>query len=126
MVLRESGVGDALATAVATTPLPAFFVPFIIATVVRIAQGSGTVAMITAASVSASVIVESGLDPLVAVIACTAGSMVFSYFNDSYFWVVTRFTGLDGLEALKGWSGITTAVWAGSIPLLVILNLIVG
>ena len=126
MVLRESGVGDALATAVATTPLPAFFVPFIIATVVRIAQGSGTVAMITAASVSASVIVESGLDPLVAVMACTAGSMVFSYFNDSYFWVVTRFTGLDGLEALKGWSGITTAVWAGSIPLLIILNLVVG
>ncbi|GAA4506630.1 GntP family permease [Brevibacterium yomogidense] len=126
MVLRESGVGDALASAVAATPLPAFFVPFIIATVVRIAQGSGTVAMITAASVSASVITESGLDPLVAVMACTAGSMVFSYFNDSYFWVVTRFTGLDGLEALKGWSGITTAVWAGSIPLLVVLNFIVG
>jgi GntP family gluconate:H+ symporter len=126
MVLRESGVGDALATAVAATPLPAFFVPFIIATVVRIAQGSGTVAMITAASVSASVIAESGLDPLVAVMACTAGSMVFSYFNDSYFWVVTKFTGLDGLEAIKGWSGITTAVWAGSIPLLIVLNLVVG
>lgn len=126
MVLRESGVGDALAAAVAATPLPAFFVPFIIATVVRIAQGSGTVAMITAASVSASVVAESGLDPLVAVMACTAGSMVFSYFNDSYFWVVTKFTGLDGLEAVKGWSGITTAVWAGSIPLLIILNLVVG
>ena len=126
MVLRESGVGDALAAAVASTPLPAFFVPFIIATVVRIAQGSGTVAMITAASVSASVVAESGLDPLVAVMACTAGSMVFSYFNDSYFWVVTKFSGLDGLEALKGWSGITTAVWAGSIPLLVVLNLVVG
>ena len=126
MVLRESGVGDALAAAVAATPLPAFFVPFIIATVVRIAQGSGTVAMITAASVSASVVAESGLDPLVAVMACTAGSMVFSYFNDSYFWVVTKFSGLDGLEALKGWSGITTAVWAGSIPLLVVLNLVVG
>jgi GntP family gluconate:H+ symporter len=126
MVLRESGVGDALASAVAATPLPAFFVPFIIATVVRIAQGSGTVAMITAASVSASVVVETGLDPLVAVMACTAGSMIFSYFNDSYFWVVTKFTGLDGLEAVKGWSGITTAVWAGSIPLLIILNLIVG
>ena len=82
--------------------------------------------MITAASVSASVIAESGLDPLVAVMACTAGSMVFSYFNDSYFWVVTKFTGLDSLEAIKGWSGITTAVWAGSIPLLIILNLVVG
>ncbi len=125
-VLRDSGVGDALAEAIAATALPAFLVPFIIATVVRIAQGSGTVAMITAASVSAPVVVTLGVDPLVAVLACTAGSMVFSYFNDSYFWVVTRFTGLEGVDALKGWSGITTAVWAGSIPLLFILNLIVS
>lgn len=49
-----------------------------------------------------------------------------SQFNDSYFWVVTRFTGLQGTDALRGWSGITTAVWAGSIPLLFILNLILG
>ncbi len=125
-VLRDSGVGDALAEAVAATALPAFLVPFVIATVVRIAQGSGTVAMITAASVSAPLVATLGLVPLVAVLACTAGSMVFSYFNDSYFWVVTRFTGLEGVDALKGWSGITTAVWAGSIPLLIILNLIVG
>ena len=46
--------------------------------------------------------------------------MVFSYFNDSYFWVVTRFTGLDGVAALKGWSGITTAAWLGSIPLVLL------
>lgn len=125
-VLRDSGVGDALAEAIAATPLPAFLVPFIIATVVRIAQGSGTVAMITAASVTAPLAATLGIDPLVAVMACTTGSMVFSYFNDSYFWVVTRFTGLEGTNALKGWSGATTAAWAGSIPLLVILNLVVS
>lgn len=122
-VLRTSGVGDALAEAVAATPLPAFLVPFLIATLVRIAQGSGTVAMITAASVTAPLVGSLGIDPVVAVLACTAGSMCFSYFNDSYFWVVTRFTGLQGLDALRGWSGITTAVWVGSIPLLFILNL---
>ncbi|MEX5297590.1 SLC13 family permease [Kocuria sp. CPCC 205292] len=125
-VLRTSGVGDALAEAVAATPLPAFLVPFLIATLVRIAQGSGTVAMITAASVTAPLVGSLGIDPVVAVLACTAGSMCFSYFNDSYFWVVTRFTGLQGLDALRGWSGITTAVWAGSIPLLFVLNLILG
>lgn len=124
-VLTESGVGDALAEAIASISLPAFLVPFIIATLVRIAQGSGTVAMITAASVTAPLIAPLGLSPLVAVMACTAGSMVFSYFNDSYFWVVTRFTGLDGINAIKGWSGITTAVWVGSIPLLFVLDLIV-
>lgn len=123
-VLRDSGVGDALAEAVASTNMPAFLVPFVIATVVRIAQGSGTVAMITGASVTAPIVASTGLNPVVAVLACTAGSMVFSYYNDSYFWVVTRFAGLEGTAALKGWSGITTAAWAGSIPLLLIVSLI--
>ncbi len=119
-VLRDSGVGDALAEAIAGTGLPGVLVPFLIATLVRIAQGSGTVAMITAAGVSAPLVVGLGLDPLAAALACCAGSMVFSYFNDSYFWVVTRFTGLDGVAAIKGWSGITTAAWAGSIPLVLL------
>ncbi|GAB2498733.1 gluconate:H+ symporter [Promicromonospora xylanilytica] len=126
LVLRDSGVGDALAEAIASLSLPAFLVPFLIASLVRFAQGSGTVAMITAASVTAPLLEPLGIDPLLAAMACTAGSMVFSYFNDSYFWVVTRFTGLEGTAALKGWSGITTAVWLGSIPLLFILSLVVG
>jgi GntP family gluconate:H+ symporter len=95
-------------------------VPFLVASLVRIAQGSGTVAMITAASVSAPLVVGLDLSPLAAALACCAGSMVFSYFNDSYFWVVTRFTGLDGIAAIKGWSGITTAAWLGSIPLVLL------
>ena len=125
-VLRDSGVGDALAEAVASTTLPGFLVPFVIGTLVRVAQGSGTVAMVTAASVTAPLVTTLGIDPVVAAIACTSGSMIFSYFNDSYFWVVTRFAGLEGTAALKGWSGITTAVWAGSIPLLFVTNLILG
>ena len=122
-VLRDSGVGDALAQAIAKIDwLPAVLVPFAVATLVRIAQGSGTVAMITAASVTAPLVTSLGLSPLAATMACCAGSMVFSYFNDSYFWVVTRFTGLDGTAALKGWSGITTAVWLASLPIVIILG----
>jgi gluconate:H+ symporter, GntP family len=122
-VLRSSGVGDALAEAVAGIALPSVLVPFLIASLVRVAQGSGTVAMITAASVTAPLVDTLGLSPLLAALACCAGSMVFSYFNDSYFWVVTRFTGLEGTAALRGWSGITTAVWAGSLPLLLVASL---
>lgn len=119
-VLRSSGVGDELAKAIASWSLPGVLVPFLVATLVRLAQGSGTVAMITAASVSAPLVVGLGLSPLAAALACCAGSMVFSYFNDSYFWVVTRFTGLDGIAAIRSWSGITTAVWLGSLPLVLI------
>jgi len=122
-VLPDSGVGDALAEAISSVNLPGVLVPFLVATLVRLAQGSGTVAMITAASVSAPLVGALGLSPLLAALACCAGSMVFSYFNDSYFWVVTRFTGLDGTAALRGWSGITTAVWAASLPLLLVASL---
>lgn len=121
-VLRDSGVGDELAEAIASVSLPGVLVPFLVASLVRIAQGSGTVAMITAASVTAPLIDSLGLSALLAALACCAGSMVFSYFNDSYFWVVTRFTGLDGVAAIRGWSGITTAVWLGSLPLLLIAS----
>jgi GntP family gluconate:H+ symporter len=124
-VLRASGVGDALAEAMAGLSLPGVLVPFLVASLVRVAQGSGTVAMITAASVSAPLVAGLGLSPLLAALACCAGSMVFSYFNDSYFWVVTRFTGLDGSAALRGWSGITTAVWAASLPLLLIASMFI-
>ena len=122
-VLRDSGVGDELAEAISSMSLPGVLVPFLVATLVRLAQGSGTVAMITAASVSAPLVVGLGLSPLLAALACCAGSMVFSYFNDSYFWVVTRFTGLDGTAAIRGWSGITTAVWLASLPILLVASL---
>lgn len=125
-VLRDSGVGDALAEAIAGVNMPAVLVPFLVASLVRLAQGSGTVAMITAASVTAPLVEGLGLSALVAALACCAGSMVFSYYNDSYFWVVTRFTGLDGTAALRGWSGITTAVWLASLPLLLVASVILS
>ena len=125
-VLRDTGIGDSLAEAISGLPLPTFLLPFLIASIVRIAQGSGTVSMITAASVTAPVMATIGLDPLVAVMACVAGAMVCSYYNDSYFWVVTRFMGLDGTAALKAHTGMTTVMWAASIPLLFITDLIIS
>ncbi|MCT1776504.1 GntP family permease [Brachybacterium sp. p3-SID957] len=125
-VLRDTGIGDSLAEAIGGLPLPSFLLPFLIASIVRVAQGSGTVSMITAASVTAPVMATIGLDPLVAVMACVAGAMVCSYFNDSYFWVVTRFLGLEGTAALKAHSGLTTVMWAASIPLLFLLSLVLG
>lgn len=123
-VLRDSGVGDSLAQTIASLPLPSFMVPFLIATLVRLAQGSGTVAMITAASVSAPLVASLGISPLLVALACSAGSMCCSYYNDSYFWVVTRFTGLEGTAALRGWSGVTTVAWAASFVVLTIASFI--
>ena len=59
-VLRESGAGDYLGELIAGTGLPAILLPFVIASIVRLIQGSGTVAMITGASISAPIV--TGLD----------------------------------------------------------------
>ncbi|MFC7744977.1 GntP family permease [Nocardiopsis composta] len=125
-VLRQSGVGDALADAVAGWPVPLVLVPFLIATFVRLAQGSGTVAIITAATLSAPLVEAGGIDPVLAVLAACSGSFVFSYVSDSYFWVVTRFTGLSGVPAMKMWSGMTTTLWLASLPILGVAALILG
>lgn len=117
-VLNQSGVGTNLADAVGRLPLPLFLVPFLIASVVRVAQGSGTVAMITAATLAVPLVTEGGLDPTLAAMAAACGAFLFSHFNDSYFWVVTRFAGLSGGHAIKMWSGMTTVIWASTLPLL--------
>ncbi|WP_067966795.1 GntP family permease [Nocardiopsis trehalosi] len=125
-VLRGSGVGDALAEAVSSWPVPMFLMPFLIASFVRVAQGSGTVAIITSATLSAPIMDAAGVDPVLAVLSACSGSIVFSYVSDSYFWVVTRFTGLSGGAAMKMWSGMTTLLWAASLPLLGVAALILG
>lgn len=124
-VLRDSGVGSSLADGVSALPLPLFLVPFIIASVVRVAQGSGTVAIITSSTLAVP-LVEAGLNPLLAAMAACSGSLLFSYFNDSFFWVVTKFAGLSGTAAMKMWSGMTTVLWTATIPLLFITWFIVG
>ena len=68
---------------------------FVIATLVRVIQGSGTVAMITAASISAPIVsLLPGVNMLAAAQAATLGALFFSYFNDSMFWVVNRMMGI--------------------------------
>lgn len=125
-VLNQSGVGENLADAVSELALPVFLVPFVVASVVRVAQGSGTVAMITAATLAVPFVENGSLDATLAAMASACGAFLFSHFNDSFFWVVTRFAGLSGVPALKMWSGTTTAIWAASIPLLFITWAILG
>lgn len=124
MIIRDSGAGDYIAQLIANTALPAVVVPFAIASIMRLIQGSGTVAMTTAASVSAPMIATLGLSPELAVLSACMGSLVFSYFNDSYFWVVNRTLGItEASEQLKGYSIASTVVWATGFVELMILNI---
>lgn len=127
-VLRDSGAGQYMGEWVATLPLPAVLIPFVIATLVRLIQGSGTVAMITGASISAPILaVIPDVNMVFAAQAAAIGSMVFGYFNDSYFWVVNRLLGVKSAKhQIITWSVPTTLCWFTSLCTLLLFNAILG
>ena len=97
-VLQESGIAEILKENLAGVKSLGIFLPIIVAASLKIAQGSGTVAIITTASLMAPLVSSLGLDSSVAralvVVAIGAGSMIASHANDSYFWVVTQMSGM--------------------------------
>lgn len=125
-VLRVSGTGDFIAEQVATWSIPAILVPFFIATFVRLVQGSGTVAMVTAASISAPIVATLDVNLVLAAQAAALGAMVFSYFNDSLFWVVNRMLGIKNVkEQILVWSVPTTIAWGVALVMLVVADFVV-
>lgn len=127
-VLRESGVGAQLAEQIAHLPISPILIPFIVSTLVRFIQGSGTVAMITSASISAPILAPiPGVNMLLAAQAATMGSLFFGYFNDSLFWVVNRMMGINDVKKqMIVWSIPTTIAWAIGGSLVILANLIFG
>ncbi|MCI9125035.1 MAG: GntP family permease [Eubacterium sp.] len=106
-VIKVSGVGTALGEVVMKMPLPAILIPFIIAALMRIALGSATVAITTAASLSASLMGAISVSPLLMAVSCCVGVISFSYFNDSGFWV---WNGMFGVTELKDQIRCKTAI----------------
>ncbi len=124
-VLQTSGIGDYIAKGLAQSSVPLFLLPFIIATLVRFAQGSGTVAMITAAGICAPIVQAGGGNLMLGAFAACMGSFFFSYFNDSFFWVTNRLMGIsDTKEQIRVWSISTTIAWAVGFLELLVLNMI--
>ena len=123
-IIKDSGLGNFMAEGLAGTAIPIIILPLIISTAMRFIQGSGTVAMTTAASISAPIIIASGASPLLGAIACCVGSLFFGYFNDSYFWVVNRTLGVrEAKDQLTIWSVTSTIAWAVGVVEVLILNI---
>lgn len=123
-VIKSAGVGDYIAKGMAATSLPIIILPFIIATLVRFVQGSGTVAMITSAGITAPIVEAAGGNMLLGAFAACIGSLFFSYFNDSFYWVVNRLSGItETKEQIRVWSISTTIAWVVGFAELLILNI---
>jgi len=126
-VIKDTGVGNDIANSIVGWGIPVILLPFLVATIVRFIQGSGTVALVTAASITAPIVLAAGGSPVFGALAAMVGGVFFGYFNDSYFHVVNRSIGItDSKEQLKFWSGATTAAWAAGFITILILNAIFG
>ncbi len=106
-VLIDSGMGQMMAESMAGSVLPPIILAWLLAAVVRVIQGSATVAMITAAGIIAPVIALLGLnDPqrALVVIAISSGATLLSHVNDSGFWLVGKYLGMNEKQTLQSWT----------------------
>jgi GntP family gluconate:H+ symporter len=110
MVIKETSVGSAAGIALSKTGL-GLVIPFGIALILKTAQGSSTVAIITTASIVVSMLPSLGLDSesgkLFTMFAMGAGSMMVSHANDAYFWVITKFSDIHADITLRVFSTAT-------------------
>lgn len=112
-VLIDSGIGHILAESMARSPLPPILLAWLISAIVRVTQGSATVAMITAASIIAPIITEFQLnDPqrALVVIAIASGATILSHVNDSGFWLVGKYLGMNEKQTLQSWTVMETII----------------
>ncbi|MET0299388.1 MAG: GntP family permease [Flavitalea sp.] len=118
-VLAATDIGRHFGEAVSLGSLGILF-PFLLTSVLKTAQGSSTVAIITASSVVLPLLPALNLDSengrLLAVLSMGAGSMMISHANDAYFWVIAKFSGLEMKTMLRVYSVAT--IWMGIVSLL--------
>lgn len=142
VILIVTGAGGSLGRMLSQTPITKYlgdylaqynlgiFLPFVIAAAIKTAQGSSTVAIVTTSALLNPLLPAMGLGAemarILVVMAVGAGSMVVSHANDSYFWVVTQFSGIDVSTGYKTQTmatliqGIVAIAWIGILSLVLI------
>ena len=125
-VINNIGAAKIMADWLVATGIPGILIPILIGVIMRFPQGSGTTAMITGSAIVAPMI-AAGLpvNPYLAALALCLTTMCPSYLNDSYFHVVTNFSGMDIKTSLKTWSVSTFIIPAVGSVILIILSLFI-
>ncbi|PFV49752.1 gluconate permease GntP [Bacillus thuringiensis] len=123
-ILIESGVGTAIAQMAEHISLSPIVLAFMVAGLIRIATGSATVALTTAAGIVSPVIQHmSGVNLELLVIATGAGSLMFSHVNDAGFWLVKEYLGLTVKETFKTWTVLETLLSFIAFGFALLLNM---
>ncbi|MCR9132770.1 MAG: GntP family permease [bacterium] len=124
-MLVNTGAGEMMATFFADKGLGILFFAYISAILIRVLQGSATVAMITAAGLVAPVLVGmSSIEASLVVIAIAAGATILSHVNDSGFWLVSKYLGLTEVQTLKSWSVATTLISVTGFLMVLVMSVL--
>ncbi|MGH3457469.1 GntP family permease [Aeromicrobium sp.] len=126
-VLELSGIGEALTSSLSDLGIPLLLQAFFIATAIRVAQGSATVALTTTAGLIASDAAGLGdVQIALLVTAIAAGATVLSHVNDSGFWLVSKFFEMDVKTTLKTWTVMETTLGLSAFAVAAVLYPLVG
>ena len=126
-VLVDSELGLEIANLMVSADLAPILMAFIIAAILRIAQGSATVAMITSGTLVSAMIDMSSATPIglaLIVSSIASGAIVCSHVNDSGFWLVSRYLGLTEAQTLKTWTVMTTIIGLSGFLIACLIALI--
>ncbi len=122
-VLIESGVGRAIADVAMTAHLSPILLAWIVAALIRVATGSATVAMTTAAGITAPIAaLTPGTPPELLVLATGAGSLVLSHVNDAGFWLIKEFFNMTVAQTLRTWTVTETIVGVAGLVFTLLLG----
>jgi Gnt-I system high-affinity gluconate transporter/Gnt-II system L-idonate transporter len=125
-VLIDSGIGTDLTTFFEKSTLSPLILGWLIATIIRIALGSATVAGLTAAGIVQPLVVSSGISPELMVLTIGAGSLMCSHVNDTGFWMFKEYFGISVSDTFKTWTVMETIIGIMGLIGVLLLNVFVG
>jgi gluconate:H+ symporter, GntP family len=110
LMLKNAGVGGAIQALASGYSIDLVLLAWLTASVIRIAQGSATVSLLTTAAMLQPILAAGGLPyhPVYVFAAIGFGGMICPWMNDSGFWVVGRLAGFNEKETLKTWTTLLT------------------
>lgn len=123
-ILQDSGVANAIIAAAMQSHVPLLFLAWLLAAIMRLATGSATVAMTSAAGIVAPIALHSAVRPELLAIATGAGSLIFSHVNDGGFWLVKEYFNMNVLQTIKTWSVCETIISVLGLLFCVALSLV--
>lgn len=125
-ILQDSGVSQAIIVVAMHSHVPLLVLAWSLAALMRLATGSATVAMTTAAGIVAPIALHSsGVHPELLAIVTGAGSLIFSHVNDGGFWLVKEYFNMSVVQTIKTWSVCETIISVSGLILAIGVSLII-